>query len=135
MTKLILLLAISTQLFAIEESSIYEKFTTRHVEYKTSFKINKALGRAWVVITEINNFYEETEETEIPVNVKDLTFNKETNEITYKSLTCATFSQNKRYYTILHTGTCPIKKTYSTIEVDDGFYIKKNLKVAFSFDI
>jgi hypothetical protein len=135
MTKLILLLAVSTQLFANEGSNFFEKFTNRHLDYKTSFKINKDLGRAWVVITEINDFFEETEETEIPVNIEGLKFNKETSEITYKSSVCATYTQYRRYYTLSNTGNCLINKTYSTVEVDDGFYIKKKLKVEFSFSI
>lgn len=135
MTKLILLLAISTQLFANEGSSFFEKFTTRHVEYKTAFKVNKTLGRAWVVITEINDFNEETTEFDTPVKVEGLEFNKETNEVIYKSSVCATYTQYKRYFTLSNTGNCLINTNYSTVEFDDGFYVTKKLKVKFSFDI
>lgn len=135
MTKIILLLAISTQIFANEGTSFFEKFTSRHVEYKTSFKINKELGRAWVVITEINNFYDETNEIDTPVKVKGLEFNKVTNEITYNSTVCAKYTQYRRYYALSKTGSCQIDQTYSTVEVDDGFNIKKKLRVEFSLNM
>jgi len=143
-TALILTLCITVfSSLANDEAKIFEKATVRSLTYTTSFGINQELGRAWLVITEIDDSFEETDEREFRVKLDGLTFNSETKEIIYtdrdsNKIVCARYYHKRGIFGhtgINKTNNCKINKSYEVEEVDDGFYIKKILKVLFYFSV
>ncbi len=129
--------------FANAEVKIFEKATVRSLSYTTNFEVNPKLERAWLVITEIDDSFEETDEREFRVKLDGLAFNSNTNEIIYtdsdsNKIVCAYYFQKRGifgYKRINKTNNCKINKSYKVQEVDDGFYIKKILKVLFYFSV
>lgn len=113
-----------------------------NLEYKTYFKINKSLGRAWVEVVAIDDsFDDDTMETEYRAKVEGLSFDNEMSAVVYTNLNgeksiCANFVDNSgrmfRMDKMIKTGDCKVSKTYRTVQVDDGFYIKNIRKIDFT---
>ncbi len=127
--------------FALEKP-IVELSHSNSLEYTTRFDINKDLGRAWVVVTQIDDsFDEDTYETDFRVKVEGLSYNTETKEIIFidkKGIesVCGRLKEKRSFFRperLTLTSNCKIDKEIVTVEYDDGFIIKNVLKARFYF--
>ena len=112
-----------------ETITLYDKKEKFDHEYDVNFDINAELGRAWTVVTEIEDDYDDTWEKDIRIKVKGLSYKSETKQIFYKDVLCANVVTRGRWVfkreVIELTENCSFKTKFYEKFVDDGFEIKK----------
>lgn len=129
-----LILSISASAMASQTTiltKVYPK-KQRWEVYRTQFKVNPELGRAWFKV-ELADMTpnRDLNYQDVRVKVPGMSFNKATGDIVINGTVCATTKTTRRYLKIYPTGKCKVSGIERQISVDDGFniIIKKKLDV------
>lgn len=128
LTALLMSLAASAETIKLMEYK-YE----RDVElYRTTFRVNKSLNRAWVEVTLAESHFDDLHYTDQRVKVPGLSYSPEINGVVYNNsgeeIVCGTFYNARwvidRGMSFKDTGRCLFETNRFTKKVDDGFYIR-----------
>jgi hypothetical protein len=93
-----------------------------------SYEINKELGRAWVNLS-FSSSDPEGMGGDLKVKVPGMIYDQTTKEVVIETeagrVICAREKKILLIKTLKETGECKFKETFSTVEVDDGFHVRK----------
>lgn len=133
--KSLLVLALLLTSVAASAKSI-RLFTVRSGyadEIQTEFKVNKDLGRAWVNVMTITDYWDEDEDiTDNYIKVEGLSYDKDTQEVVYTeqeaTVVCASIRSRGRgifrHLRMDNTSECSFRIATEFKDVDDGFYVR-----------
>ena len=100
--------------------------------YRTTYRVNKELGRAWIEVTIAESSHGDLHYSDVRAKVPGLTYSAEINGVVYnkngEEVVCGTFYNSRwtidRGMSFKDTGRCNISTNKYTKKVDDGYYIK-----------
>lgn len=100
--------------------------------YRTTFRVNKELGRAWMEVTISDYKFDELHYSDVRVKIPGLSYNAEINGVVYnkngEEIVCGTFYNARwtidRGMSFKATGRCNVSTNNYSKKVDDGFEIK-----------
>lgn len=141
-TVMMLVLALFSLSAMAGEIKLYDRPTweiTNVGSVKKTFEFNKELGRAWINLTFVPDYSEDSVDTDVRVKVAGLSYNDATKEIILDAegaqVVCATVKKNFLGTQVKATGNCKFVEKYYKTQVDDGFEIKtvEKLKILLTF--
>jgi len=135
--KMKTLLAFAIALTSLVASADVIKLTefknNRDLElYRTTYRVNKELGRAWIEVTISDYKFDELHYSDVRVKIPGLSYSADINGVVYnkngEEIVCGTF-YNARWtidmgMSFKETGRCNITTNNYSKKVDDGYYIK-----------
>jgi hypothetical protein len=93
-----------------------------------SYEVNKSLGRAWVLLGFASSDAEGMGR-DVRVKIPGMIYDQTTKEVVIETeagrVICAREKKVLFIKTLKETGECKFKETFSTVEVDDGFHVRK----------
>ncbi len=141
MKKILTVLALVFSFSAAADSiKIFEKDIDRGEDlYSIDYQVNKSLNRAWVQVTTVESFSDDSHYTDERALVPNLSYDAVVNGIVYnlngEQVVCGTF-YNRRWtidfgMSVRETGRCKFENKIVKVQVDNGYeiYTKKVLQV------
>lgn len=136
-TLLAIALALTSLVASADVIKLTEFKNNRDLElYRTTYRVNKELGRAWIEVTISDYKHDELHYSDVRVKIPGLSYSAELNGVVYnmngEEVVCGTF-YNARWtidmgMSFKATGRCNISTSNYVKKVDDGFNIK-NVKM------
>lgn len=143
MKKVLMLVVALFSLSAMAgEIKLYDRPTWemgRVGDVRKTFEINPELGRAWVKLTFVPDYTQDSPEEELRVKAEGLSYNADTREVVLDAegaqIVCATVKKNFFGVHVKETGACKFSEKFYKVKVDDGFEIKtvEKLKILMTF--